>query len=325
MGEARRVLRASRTLPGVAPYSLADYWLTSVHVGLLSVLGRHPKEALARIVNPLSYPRMMEYALVHDLLGPFSGKKILDVGSPKLPVLLIARDPTVELHATDLRDYFIRPTAHFLARCGAGARLGSAVHLASADARALEYPADEFDMVYSVSVIEHIPDAGDTEALRELARVLKPGGRACITVPFDASGYREEWVRSDVYERRFSGSHVFYQRHYDDETLRSRLVDPSGLRLERLVYFGEPGFQFERHWNRIPMKWKLPLLWVQPFLAKLWFKRLEPKNCIVAAGVCILLAKPGGPSDPHNAFATKREPIYNDGSSQNELSFSGVK
>jgi SAM-dependent methyltransferase len=248
---------------------------------------------------------MMEYALVRELLGGFSGKTLLDIGSPKLPVLLIAREPQTELVATDIRDYFIRPTAHLLQRTGRPASGGQAVRLEVADARHLPYPDAAFDAAYSISVLEHIPDAGDSEALQEAGRVLKPGGAIAIAVPFDSAGYREEWLEGDVYERRFEREPVFYQRHYDCASLHARLVASSGLSLERLQFFGEPGFRFEARWNRIPMKWKVPLLWAQPFIARLFLKRLGVDDAEHACGVALLLRKP-----PHRSL-TESHPFSN--------------
>ena len=45
------------------------------------------------------------------------------------------------------------------------------------DGRALKFPDAEFDVVYSLSSIEHFGGlAGASAAMREMARVLKPGG-----------------------------------------------------------------------------------------------------------------------------------------------------
>src|SRR5262249_24513575 len=46
------------------------------------------------------------------------------------------------------------------------------------DARQLPYPDASFDAAYMVAVLGEIPDQG--QALRELARVLKPGGRLVV-------------------------------------------------------------------------------------------------------------------------------------------------
>ena len=44
-----------------------------------------------------------------------------------------------------------------------------------ADAETLPYPDDTFDLVVGHAVLHHIPDLD--QAMREILRVLKPGGR----------------------------------------------------------------------------------------------------------------------------------------------------
>jgi SAM-dependent methyltransferase len=58
---------------------------------------------------------------------------------------------------------------------------GSALRGAVADVRRLPFPDGGFDVVYSMGTIEHFDDAGT--ALREIHRVLRPGGRAVVGVP----------------------------------------------------------------------------------------------------------------------------------------------
>src|SRR5688572_10905513 len=52
-------------------------------------------------------------------------------------------------------------------------------HVAAAEY--LPYPADQFDLILSHEVLEHVQD--DAAAIREMARVLRPGGRAVIFCP----------------------------------------------------------------------------------------------------------------------------------------------
>lgn len=56
---------------------------------------------------------------------------------------------------------------------------GSATNVVAADVRALPFAAEEFDIVWCRLVLGHIPDL--LPAYRELARVLRPGGRILIT------------------------------------------------------------------------------------------------------------------------------------------------
>ncbi len=53
------------------------------------------------------------------------------------------------------------------------------------DVMNLRYPDSSFDGILCIHVLEHVPD--DRRALRELHRVLKPGGWALILSPIDAS------------------------------------------------------------------------------------------------------------------------------------------
>lgn len=50
------------------------------------------------------------------------------------------------------------------------------------DARKLPFDNESFDMVIANHIMEHIPE--DTIAMKEILRVLKPGGRAIVQIPF---------------------------------------------------------------------------------------------------------------------------------------------
>lgn len=57
----------------------------------------------------------------------------------------------------------------------------SPLHAAQADVRDIPFPDASFDAIYSMGTIEHFDET--ERAVREMARVLKPGGRAIIGVP----------------------------------------------------------------------------------------------------------------------------------------------
>lgn len=54
-------------------------------------------------------------------------------------------------------------------------------HIINAAGEHLPYPANSFDLILSHEVLEHVQD--DALSAAEIARVLKPGGRAVIFVP----------------------------------------------------------------------------------------------------------------------------------------------
>ena len=58
-----------------------------------------------------------------------------------------------------------------------------------ADAEGLDFPDASFDLVYSHGVLHHTPDTA--EAIREIHRVLRPGGRAVVMLYHrDSYNYR---------------------------------------------------------------------------------------------------------------------------------------
>lgn len=94
-------------------------------------------------------------------------------------------------------------------------------NLVLASATQLPFEAATFDAAIALDVLEHIPD--DATAAGELARVLKPGGIAVVTVP----AYQSLWSGHDVA--------LMHQRRYRAEEVRKRLEE-SGLVVERLSY-----------------------------------------------------------------------------------------
>lgn len=110
--------------------------------------------------------------------------------------------------------------------------------LIQADVCALPLSDRGVDAVVSANLLEHVPD--DTAALAEIARVLKPGGRAVIVVPAGPSTF-------DYYDR-FLG----HERRYGRGEL-ARKARASGLEvledvhLASLVY---PAFWLVKQRNR---------------------------------------------------------------------------
>ena len=86
----------------------------------------------------------------------------------------------------------------------------------------LPWPADSFDLITCLDVIEHTPD--DRLALRELRRVCRPSGWLLLTVP----AYQALWSLHD------DANHHF--RRYNRRTLAAAALD-SGWLLRRMTSF----------------------------------------------------------------------------------------
>jgi SAM-dependent methyltransferase len=244
------MVRASTPAMDVGRPSTLKPWLAGVKMGLASVRSE-PLLGLKRIYLPASYWRTAEFCYVWDRIVPTDAQTVLDVGSPKDLAIFMARQANLEVVATDLLDSAIGICERYSRATGTEGQGPGKVLSEKQDARSLNYRDDTFDAAFSVSVLEHIPGDGDSQAIRELVRVVRPGGVIAVTVPYDVK-YRETFVYGDVYERAsVRGEPVFFERHYDQRTLAERLLSVPGTRLLNLELWGEWLMNFEHVLSRI--------------------------------------------------------------------------
>ncbi|MGH3156367.1 MAG: class I SAM-dependent methyltransferase [Streptosporangiaceae bacterium] len=81
---------------------------------------------------------------------------------------------------------------------------GAQAQVVRGDATAMPFPDASFDRVIAAEVLEHIP--ADQQAMNEIARVLRPGGIAAVTIPAWLPE-RICWALSDDYHN-VPGGHV---------------------------------------------------------------------------------------------------------------------
>lgn len=156
----------------------------------------------------------------YDRLGLRAGERVLDLGAgagrhafeayrrgARVVAVDLSRQELAEVAAT----FAVVAAEHTLPDDGAACVNG--------DATRLPFPDGCFDRVIASEVLEHVPD--DRAALRELARVLRPGGTLAVTVP---AWLPEKvcWALSEQYHAPYvEGGHV---RIYAAPELRRRLV-----------------------------------------------------------------------------------------------------
>ncbi|HEU5001798.1 MAG TPA: class I SAM-dependent methyltransferase [Actinomycetota bacterium] len=114
------------------------------------------------------------------------------------------------------------------------------------DARTLDFAEATFDVVYSLSSIEHFGAAAEiARSAAEMGRVLAPGGLAVVVTeclvrrhPLDSAA-AETAIRLATFGRRRAGAHprqrVALGEAFTLHELVERVVAPSGLRLAQRV------------------------------------------------------------------------------------------
>ena len=237
---------------------------------MLSALGRGERVRFAMSENRAGYgfdssERCVE---VPWALSQYGGeKRVLDVGvsladPAYFAALLSLQDIGVEeLHGVDIVPF--ARTRHRFA--GLSQPLLDRLVFRQADARATGYPESSFDLIFMISVLEHIgfdeacnaPDTvfnrsrekptslpdiarheGDLCTLKELHRILKPGGALVYSVPF---GTGRMVVTRDSKQR-----HALFLE-YGVSRWRQLLAQP-GWRVAEQRFFGQLG----DGWREVP-------------------------------------------------------------------------
>lgn len=125
------------------------------------------------------YYRRREIALLQRHVGPLADKRLLKLDlwneAFNTRILNWMSRQGAKAFGLDASEYISRRA--WQNACAGG----DCLHLVQADIRRLPFAAESFDVVYSMGTIEHIAEY--REAVAEIRRVLRGGGRAVIGVP----------------------------------------------------------------------------------------------------------------------------------------------
>jgi len=137
---------------------------------------------------PMNYVRMIELPLTIILLDLKKEFRILDISSPKLLSLYLGTNGFPDITISDVENYFAEDFEIY------AKEFGFSPQIKTFDATNIPFEDSSFDCVFSVSVLEHVPDDRDREIAKEVARILKPDGTFVITCPAGVT-YSEEWLK----------------------------------------------------------------------------------------------------------------------------------
>ncbi len=176
---------------------------------------------------------MIDVFLAEALGGEVKGYKILDIGSGNG---MIANYFTLDNEVTgvDVRDRRHPEYTHF--------------NLFIVDSAKLPFSSDEFDIVISHHVIEHIPE--QVVHLQEIHRVLKDDGLGYLGTPNKSSPFMEGHVGNNLVLNYYEMIPLFEQVGFNAQLISLRLA------ARPQDYYGE--IKLGRYMPSFILNWLIP-------------------------------------------------------------------
>lgn len=187
----------------------------------------------------------------HRMLKPFllqenlTGKRLLEIGCGRGDFSCwLAQNTSAAITAADFSQTAVAKGRDF------AAALALQIRWQVMDIQSIAYPDNTFDFVVSSETIEHVPDP--VHAVRELARVLKPGGRLFLTTPnyLNLIGLYRGYARMKGTPFTETGQPI---NHFVMLPRTRRWVRSAGLHVvhgeSRGMYLPIPG----RPWTEVPL------------------------------------------------------------------------
>lgn len=228
------------------------------------------KSKILTFLNPLDAVRYFEIPNLWKFIKnqKLEKMRILDVSSPhQMSMLLHGTNNELLRINTDPKEEFL------INHC-------DNLQYKHEDATSLTLPENSFDLVYSISVIEHIHN-DYLKAIGEMLRVLKPGGHLYLSFPLDAD-YSEVWLDYEDYPGQFSkDGKYFFQYNFNKEKIVKEILGLGNLELVHQDSFWEknPG-DFDKMIGQIKTRFSFkPLnpLWMA-FINFFWGLTLFNQN-----------------------------------------------
>lgn len=199
--------------------------------------------AYGMLIAPLDSVRYFEFDFMWSAVKRMRIQSYLDVSSPRmLPLMITDRERSL---VTDL----INPDKNDLPETISLANLFGVADRCRFHSSLIEeapLQQESFDLITSMSVIEHIPD--DKGAIQKMWDLLKPGGVLLISIPCAAKASEEytnlnDYQLIDTDERGF----VFWQRYYDEALIQKNIYSITGLPRRCQIYAEKEAGSYNRN------------------------------------------------------------------------------
>ncbi len=196
--------------------------------------GRMLRESINALLYPIHLTRYFEFDFAMQSLIANPPQRLLDVSSPRMLLLLVLAK------CASLKATLLNPDSNDLDVTKQWIQLLDLTERVETQACTIEdmsFCDGDFDMVTSLSVIEHIPN--ESPALRRIWKSLRTGGRLVVTLPCAARA-SDEYIDQNHYNilKPSEGNFVFLEHIYDQVQIEQKFFADFG-RPVRMSIYGE--------------------------------------------------------------------------------------
>lgn len=178
------------------------------------------KRLIYKTIGAANFIRRIEWRKMLEYLDPNGGERILDIACGDGILSLKIAEKGCEVHGIDISENLIETASSF------ANQESIACEFIVGDAENLPYPDGYFDKIVCSCSLEHFND--DIKALKEMNRVLKPGGRVVMTV--DSLTYPISDELKQKHRKRYN-----VVNYYTREKLKERF-EIAGIKMNRSEY-----------------------------------------------------------------------------------------
>ena len=229
---------------------------------------KHTRATYNRIYTGNAINQMDSFFLwIQDLLRLKPGMKLLDVSTGRGKMIRLARSRNINAYGLD----FSTTACQIAAGMSPG-------HIICGDGQSLPFPNHAFDAVTNLGSLEHFEDMG--QGIREMARVVKPNGRICLTVPNTFGLFwnvQVAWMTGDVDD---DGQPL---QRYGTRRQWEHLLKSNGLHIIAIRGY-EHEHAFPRTWHDLQRYWLHPIR-----ITRMMISRFLPVNM---AGQFVFICRP---------------------------------
>lgn len=185
------------------------------------------------LIAPLDSFRYFEFHFGNLFLKGLNIENYLDVSSPRyLPAYLIEKKNIQKaiLINPDKKD--ISSTQEIFKKLN----LGGDSQLINALIDNVNLQPKSFDLITSISVLEHIPSEYIKNAIQQIVKLLKPGGHLLISVPVAKKAF-EEYINWNEYglQNAEKNGYYFGQRFHDSLLIEELFLSHLGQPVKKLI------------------------------------------------------------------------------------------